>query len=139
MDLKLTRLHFRDDGIYGHLTSITGAYLSIGITLEHSYDSGLGNGSYTAKLKPGTYICVRGVHKLHNNVPFETFEVEGVEGHDNILFHVGNFNKDSEGCILIGRSIDLDDSMITGSKVTFKGFMDLQKDVDKFTLTVVNS
>lgn len=139
MKLILTRIDKREDGIFGTLHTETKTTLAV--TIEHAYDSGLGNGSYDAKLQPGTYNCVRGAHQLHAGKPFETFEVKGVAGHTGILFHVGNFNEDSEGCILLGRRIAPRDppesgNMITSSRNTFNAFMDLLRGLDSFTLEV---
>lgn len=138
MNLKLIREEFRDDGVFGELVDENDR--RVAVTLERAYLSGNGNGSYTAKLKPGTYTCVRGTHKLTNMIPFTTFEVEGVKGHDNILFHPGNYNKDSSGCVLVGtartRIGNSKDEMITASKAAFNRFMTIQKDVNTFILTV---
>lgn len=139
MNLILTHISKDHDGVFGILTDEVGQ--EIAMCLEHAYDAGLGNGSYTAKLNPGVYKCVRGTHKLHDGIPFETFEIEGVTGHDNILFHVGNYNTDSEGCVLLGRRIVANpdkptENMITSSRNTFLKFMDLQRNVNEFTLTV---
>lgn len=140
MNLTLERKAREADGVFGVLTDETGNFTCV--TLEHAYDSGHGDGSYTSKLQPGTYKCVRGLHRLHGMTnSFETFEITGVVGHTNILFHVGNFNEDSEGCVLLGRRIAQRDApetgnMITSSRNTFNAFMDLQKGVDAFNLTV---
>lgn len=139
MNLKLNRTDFREDGIFGQL--LDEADGEVAVTLEHSYDSGLGDGSYAPKLPPGTYQCVRGQHQLHSGPPFITFEITNVPGHTNILLHVGNYNEDSEGCVLLGRRV-LDDGMgkrmITSSRNTFNKFMDLQNNCNEFTLTVTN-
>jgi hypothetical protein len=54
---------------------------------------------------------------------FTTFEVEGVDGHDNILFHWGNYGqRDSQGCFLVGQMVlpsQIDEWMITSSRKTF--------------------
>ncbi len=92
------------------------------------------------KLRTGIYQCVRGEHCLHNGLPFTTFEITGVTGHTNILFHAGNFNTDSEGCVLLGQSVVVGPDkkeMIANSKKTFAKFMELQKDVNTFQLTVL--
>lgn len=107
-------------------------------TLEHSYefrpDSTSVSTSYFPKIPSGTYLCVRGEHQLEGMAqPFETFEVTNVPGHTNILIHPGNFNKDSEGCILIGLSRDGDKDILQ-SRAAFEAFMDFQKGVDSFTL-----
>lgn len=139
MNLKLLRSRQQDDGIWGELLDENNH--RIAFTLEHSYISEAGDGSYTAKLQPGTYACRRGIHKLANLIPFETFEIEGVKGHDNILFHPGNYNKDSHGCVLLGTTItrigNSKDEMLTASKAAFAKFMALQKNINEFKLTVI--
>jgi len=126
MDLILTRTKFSEQGIFGELTG----YGFHAYTLEHSYNS-------KPKIDIGKYSCVRGVHKLHDGVWFETFQLMGVPGHDGILIHKGNYNDDSEGCILIGKGLDLSKNMILESKKAFDEFLLIQKDKDSFTLTVV--
>lgn len=93
------------------------------------------------KLPPGIYRCVRGIHRLHNKEakPFETFEITGVPGHTGILFHVGNFIHDSDGCVLLGRvvsSTETEPVMVTDSVKTFTRFMLDQEGVESFPLTV---
>lgn len=145
MNLTLTRSVKEADGIFGVLTNQDDTFSCV--TLEHAYDAGNGDGSYTAKLAPGVYTCKRGQHQLEGMTsPFETFQVMDVPSFQdkpvtNILLHVGNFFEDSHGCILLGRRIAPRDppesgNMITSSKNTFNAFMDLQKGVDAFTLTV---
>lgn len=140
MNLTLTRTDKKEDGIFGVLTDEQGK--QIAVSLEHAYDSGNGDGSYEPKLQSGVYKCVRGEHRLHSQLmPFTTFEITGVVGHTGILFHIGNYNEDSNGCVLLGRRIlpsplPSSDNMITSSRNTFNAFMDLQKGVNEFTLTV---
>lgn len=135
MNLKLKRTDRREDGVFGVLLDEKGK--QIAVTLEHAYDSGHGNGTYTSKIPNGTYTCVRGKHRLASmKSSFETFEITGVAGHTNILFHVGNYNKDSEGCVLLGKGYGGDPRMIYMSRATFEAFMALQHGVDKFILVV---
>ena len=136
MTLKLKRTDYYSDGIFGELRDISGFYVAA--TLEHAYDAGLGNGSFTPKLPPGSYKCIRGVHKLHDKVPFETFEVTNVPNHSGILFHVGNYNKDSDGCILLGTEYMKSAKVhwVAHSKAAFQRFLDLTKHVNEFTLIV---
>ena len=133
MNLTLTRDDFRPDGIFGSLI-FDGDPGRFCVTLEHSYDG-------QPKVRPGTYTCIRGTHSLHNGIPFKTFEITGVKGHGGILFHAGNFNRDSEGCVLIGNTIASDpntgDEMITGSKAEFKQFMARLEGIDEFQLAVI--
>jgi Family of unknown function (DUF5675) len=132
MTLTLTRKDFRDDGIFSELTDEKGNFVAV--TLEHSYDS-------LPKLYDGTFSCIRGVHRLHNNVPFETFEITGIQGHTGVLFHVGNYNSDSDGCVLVGDDVkDMDNGsrMIAHSMIAFSKFMALLEKVNEFTLVVVS-
>lgn len=139
MNLILKRDLFRDDGIFGQLLDDRNERICY--TLEHAYDAKQGNGSYSPKMLPGVYECNRGLHHIgHNLTPITTFEIEEGPEHDNILFHYGNYNKDSEGCVLLGEAIihSGKEMMLTNSKLIFARFMHFQKDVDKFTLVVTN-
>ncbi len=119
--------------MYGILSSNDGFSC---VTLEHSFISESGNNVYGPKIPPGQYLCVRGTHQLEHGGPFSTFEITGVPGHSGLLFHVGNFNKDSDGCVLLGESVDLVDAMITNSVATFAEFMANVKDLNSFTISI---
>jgi len=125
MTLTLTRTDFTPDGVFGELVDDKGK-ISL-VTLEHSYDN-------KPKLYDGIFTCVRGVHRLHNNIPFQTFEITGVKGHTGILFHIGNYNQDSDGCVLVG--MECKDKMITHSSIAFSKFTSLLDGLDSFTLVV---
>ena len=132
---KLTRQNFREDGIFSKFY-FEGDDDPFMVTLEHAYDDG--NGGFSPKVKPGSYICRRGHHVLHCG-PIETFEVTGVEGHSGILCcHPGNYNKDSDGCMLSGTEIETtsDTWYVTESRVKFEAFMKRLEGVDEFTLVV---
>jgi hypothetical protein len=138
MDLLLQRTQWEFDGIFGECRNLAGDVVIY--TCEHAYPDSLG--SYDAKIPEGEYICVRGMHQLAGiSAPFETFEVTNVPGHAGILFHVGNFNSDSSGCILCGMGITTisNQQALSQSKIAFQKFMALQADVNQFNLTVKNS
>ena len=125
----LTRTHRKQDGIISVLTDSLGV---VAWCLEHAY---LVDGVYEPKIPNGVYTCVRGPHRLASG-PLEAFEVTGIEGHSGIIFHVGNFNADSKGCILVGeRALDRP-TMVTNSREIFHKFMDIQSDINEFKLTV---
>lgn len=137
MNLTLLRSDSSVDGIFGELLDDSGNHKFY--TLEHAYDSGAGNGSYASKVPAGEYKCVKGMHQLKSmSYPFQTFEVTNVPGHVGILFHVGNYNNDSSGCILVGTNQLLHTltPMITKSQMAFDDFMKLQSNINEFTLTV---
>jgi|SRR5271165_1518512 len=138
MNLKLQRTAAREDGVFGTLLDDAGH--TIAFTLEHAYASG--EGSFSAKIPPGGYTCKRGQHQLEGMAaPFTTFQVMDVPNHTNILLHFGNYNKDSDGCILLGEAIvpiptQPGSDMIINSRKTWQKFMDLQTGIDEFKLTV---
>jgi hypothetical protein len=73
---------------------------------------------------------------------FITFEIKGVPNFNGIpvtgvLFHWGNYDKDSEGCVLMGSSET--PTMITNSRQTWADFMKDLDGIDSFTLTVQSS
>jgi hypothetical protein len=136
MDLILTRGSFRPDGIFGSLETAEG--FSLAYTLEHSYPAEAGK--WVAKVAPGLYSCVR---HPPNRLPYETFLLEKVppfQGKpvEGILLHKGNFDKDSEGCILLGtgRSMTASGLIIVQSKEAFDKFMALQARLPGFQLLI---
>ena len=133
----LIRKEVESYGVFSELTEDNGAHFCV--TAEHSYLNP--DGSYSPKIPPGKYNCVRGMHRLeHMKEPFETFEITGVEGHSQLLFHVGNWpNIDSDGCVLTGEFIGTaakNEKLVTNSRITFKKFMDSKIGVNEFWLTV---
>ncbi len=126
--MLLERIHFLAEGIFGQLSDDSGFSCH---TLEHSYPVGE---SYEAKLPQGDYLCRRGFHQLADGKSFETFEIAEVPGHTGILFHWGNYNKDSAGCVLLG--MKRLPTMIMFSRKAFNSFMYHLKGVDEFTLMV---
>lgn len=133
MDFILKRTDGGLYGIFGTLVSEDGTESFV--TLEHAYPDG--KGGFVPKLAPGKYTCVR--HdpvRLH----YVTFMVQGVPPFQGspvtgILLHIGNYTSDSEGCILIGK--DRATGCILDSREAFEKFMEIQKSVDSFSLTVM--
>lgn len=140
MDLTLTRNQYIASGIFGQLADEDGNIIAY--TCEHAYDDG--NGGWIPKVAAGSYVCQRGQHQLASmSSPFTAFQLMDVpdfQGNsvNNILIHMGNFDKDSEGCILIGQAIAGTGSseMVTNSVATFNKFMALQSGIDQFNLTI---
>lgn len=124
--MKLTRSDFNKNGIFSVLTDDKGNTYS---TLEHSYNN-------KPKIPNGIYKCVRGQHRLHSmNSDFITFEVKDIPNCIGILFHSGNTNQDSSGCILLGTAKVGD--MVINSQIAFKKFMSGLDGIDEFLLVVV--
>lgn len=141
MKFLLKRGDYVKEGIFGVLSSddlplvvdVPSAFICQ--TLEHAYSVETPVG-YAPKVPLGVYTCVRGTHQLEKmDHAFETFEVTNVPGHTNILFHSGNVNADSAGCILLGLKND-NDKEILESRAAFKLFMARLEGVDSFELTI---
>lgn len=132
MNFKLTRKNSSLYGITGQLSSEDNAHTFV--TLEHAYSDG--KGGFCPKLAPGLYTCVwHEPHRLH----YPTYMVTGVPPFqgapvDGILIHVGNYNQDSEGCILVG--LQLGTGCILESQKAFDQFMEIQNRAASFTLMV---
>ncbi len=138
MNLILQRIGNYADGILGHLTDENG--LGYGCTMEHAYQAVDGL-DYLPKVAAGVYKCVR---HAPNRLPYETFELQNVPDFQGkpvtgILIHIGNYNTDSDGCILVGSGLVVESSgvhMLLHSKNTFELIMDTQKGLNEFTLTI---
>lgn len=131
MDLSLDRADEKRDGIFGEVPELKL------VTLEHAYPSG--DGTFHAKVPQGRYKCVRGEHTMHTGEKIKTFEITGVPGHSGILFHPGNYNEDSIGCVCPGMEIitvGRDQRAVTQSRVAWHILMDAQEGVDSFFLTI---
>lgn len=131
MKITLTRNEYSPCGVFGTL-NVDGAEFS---TLEHNYfppHKELG-----PKVQLGIYSCKRGIHHLgaHGEHKIESFEVTGIPGHSGIIFHTGNTQADSNGCILIGQRVGFG---LTSSRISFKKFMECLQGVSEFTLIVTN-
>lgn len=133
MPLVLKRDHYTSLGIFGELLNNGDR---VCFTLEHSYLNE--DGDYEPKIPNGTYLCVKGIHELEKGSPFETFEITGVPNHSGLLFHCGNFNSDTEGCVLVGDALSslADPTMLIDSRQAFNRFMGLKTGVNEFTIVI---
>ena len=84
------------------------------------------NKRYVSSIPAQQYVCKRTSSVRFGN----TFEVANVPGRDSILFHPGNRQTDTNGCILLGQYIDklyMDPiaRAVMNSGNTFKKFMEI--------------
>ena len=131
MDLVLNRLERQSQGVFSTLVGTSTLY-----TCEHAYQDPAGN--WFAKVANGIYTCVRGMHTLDGVHWFSTFEITGVVGHTGILFHSGNTEMDSDGCVLLGLGFSTLNGMkdVYSSVAGFAAFSSWQAGCDSFQLTV---
>lgn len=125
----LKRHSITDKGCFGTLTFMD---QHMGVTLERYFKELKG-----PKIPEGTYNCLKGIHKLHSGEQIKTFEILGVPDHTGILFHYGNIQEDSNGCVLLGE-FQVGDHIIN-SRMTFNEFMnDFGRRTTMFRLEVKN-
>jgi hypothetical protein len=123
-----------EEGAFG---LIAWNYRPFGVTLEHTYQKE--NGKYKVKVAPGWYTCTR---TRYNRGGYDTWLITGgdVTPDRRIMFHKGNHENDSDGCILVGEMIEpyKGGVGILQSGKAFDELMALTAGVDKFELFVGN-
>lgn len=136
MKLTLTRFAATPDGTFGRMGPF--------YTLE---EEDQGNALNISSIPPGTYVCRRSYYYAGG---YETFEVTGVPSRSRILFHVGNTEEDTAGCILLGCELGVlevedEDSgerrpklAVLQSRAAFRLFMDVLDHLDEFELTIAD-
>ncbi len=87
------------------------------------------------------YICeirATGLSSIMRLGFAKTFEVLNVPGRTNIKIHPGNFDEDTEGCILLGSSVGKlrKGRAILNSGNTWKAFMNRMDGINEFHLTI---
>jgi len=83
----------------------------------------------------GVYTCKR----FHGKKWPNTFEIL-VKGHTAVLFHAGNVEADSTGCILLGSSFGnlKGQRAVLNSGATFKKFLDITANYNTFPLLITD-
>ena len=129
-DLSLVRVAVRFDGAFGVLLD-RGAPFAV--SCEHTY--GQGTTAPIVKIPAGTYQCQR---TYFAGGGYDTYEVTGVPGHSRLLFHRGNTEVDSDGCILVGEYFGEIGGVpaVMLSQMAFTAFMHRMAGRDSFSLEV---
>lgn len=126
----LIRVSHNEDGVFGVLIHRLKPFA---VTLE---PEDKGNQKNISCIPEGMYYC-----KPVNSPKFGwTYEVVDVPNRSNILFHKGNREGDTEGCILVGESFgELDGkTAILDSKGGYNEFREKAAGVP-ITLTIVSA
>ena len=126
MIFQLKRVKIISAGAFGVLIHND---VPFAVTLERTYDPG-----NTVKIGNGFHECHR---SRYNKGGYDTFEIT-VPGHDRILFHKGNVELHSDGCVLVAESFAVfgDKPGVALSAEGFSEFMKRAGNVDSFTLEV---
>lgn len=130
MRAKIIRLDKSEEGVFGVLT-LNGQPECV--TLERPWKDNQPNISC---IPPEIYVC----RSIDSPKFGQTFEVMNVPGRTHILFHKGNLPSDSLGCILLASKYgELEGKRaILASGKAFNRFMEKLKEVDFFSLQIIN-
>lgn len=134
MNFNLKRKDFVAEGILGELTDDKGTLFFT--TLEHAYLEP--DGTFKPKIEAGVHACKRYASPEHG---YDLFILNSPNDAGHFFeIHIGNYNVDSKGCILIGLGLGFlingKGRMLVSSTQAFKKFMEAQKECDAFTLTI---
>lgn len=107
--LRLIRVSENNYATYGVLVKESGE--AFAVTLELPWKE---NKNKISRIPAGTYLLKKYSSDKFKNV----FQIMGVPGRDKCLLHVGNFPKDTEGCVLVAEWFD--GGNVAGSKAGFQ-------------------
>jgi hypothetical protein len=138
--IQLNRVAMTDDGTFGVLLQNGKPFA---LTLERQW---LDNKRNVSCIPAGKYMAVRcnkSVEYGYRDSPKfgDTFVVESVPGRSKILFHKGNIDDDSHGCILVGEQFGKlgRSTAILSSKDGFNEFLKINRDLCSFMFEVIES
>jgi hypothetical protein len=119
----LIRLERSDQQILGHFTLFDGSDELFSCKSLEPPD--LNNEPYKSCIPIGSYLCVRRFNDRYDtHYIIKELNGEHVTGRKWILLHAGNFNRNTKGCILLGKChTDIDgDGLrdVSSSKQTFR-------------------
>jgi hypothetical protein len=144
MSLRIVRDLRSTDGTFGQLWNTrSGGFFNALHTCE---DDWLDNRRNVSCIPAGTYKVLRTIYYKHG---YETFEII-VPGRSRILFHPGNTEEDTDGCVLVGmrrgtlwvRDEDAPlkplahKTAVVNSQQAFRLFMESMRDIDEDILAV---
>lgn len=104
------------------------------VTLERTFETPAPVVAIRTVIENGTVRCTK---DKFNRGGYETFLLH-VPGHDRVLFHRGNVETDSAGCVLVAESFAViaGNVAVAQSRDGFDEFWSLAKDLDEFFLVV---
>ena len=125
MSLHLKTVAVRPDGCYSVLLWDGKPFA---VSVERTFENNrvvIGN---------GTFKCLKSYYHKGN---YSTFEII-VPGHTRVLFHKGNLETDSEGCVIVGESFGVltGKTAILNSRGGFEELMALTDELVEFNMEV---
>lgn len=129
-------------GIHGTFGTIIYENIPFALSLEREW---LDNQTGISCIPASEYKCTRcnksPDYNYTNSPRFgDTFQVRNVKNRSKILFHKGNLDDDSHGCVLVGEQFGIIKGSpgVQASKHGYNEFMDIMKNDDEFRLIVVD-
>ena len=128
MRFQLKRIAIHDFGAFGVLMKNN---IPFAVTLERTFGE-----DNRVVVPTGSVLCRKSKYYKGR---YQTYELQ-VEGHSRVLFHKGNLEEHSRGCVLVAESFYMfgDKPGIANSAGGFKEFMTLTEGADAFNLEVTN-
>ena len=128
MDLKLKRVVDNEDATFGVLIN---GDIPFAVTLEPAWED---NKKGISCIPSGPYSCKR----VKSPKFGDTFEILDVLERTHILFHKGNSERNTQGCVLIAEEFGKlnGKAAVLASGRGFAEFMSILKEVDEFELTI---
>lgn len=125
----IKRVAFTDDGVFGVFLMNN---IPFAVTLERSYTPD--EFHRVVKIPAGIYRCTKSYYYKGG---YDTFEIH-VPEHSRVLFHIGNTEGDSDGCVLVGEEYGVlaGKPAILRSGAGFREFMNLSKHLNYFDITI---
>lgn len=135
--VRLIRLEENYDfGTFGVITIDSQIFC---VSLEPSDELNVRN---ISSIPAQQYVCKRTtsplIKRLTKGKLNDTFEVLNVPGRSGILFHSGNLDEHTEGCIIVAEKFGKlrGERAVLNSGATFLRFMALMEEYDEFILTI---
>ena len=128
MELKLKRVADNEDATFGVLINCN---IPFAVTLEPAWED---NKKGISCIPSGPYSCKR----VKSPKFGDTFEILDVEERTHILFHKGNSERNTQGCVLIAEEFGRlnGKAAVLASGRGFTEFMSILKEVDEFELII---
>ena len=137
--ITIKRIATGDDGTFGVLLH---ERIPFALTVERQW---LDNMPGVSCIPEGEYNVKRCLASpeygfKHSPKFGNTFNVLSVPNRSKILFHKGNIDQDSHGCIIVGEQFGTlsDQPAVLASRQGFSEFLSLLKQHNEFELTIVN-
>lgn len=123
--LELKTVAIREDGCFSVLLWDGQPFA---ISVERTFEK------LRTVIMQGAYKCTRSTYIKGG---YETFEIQ-VEGHTRVLFHKGNVEEESEGCVLVAESFGAvgKQTAVLDARTGFGGLMEKAAGLKEFAMLV---